>query len=247
MNKSFNEILKEAFIRYLNTSPRSNEKLKILHGFVAKTIFEKLGNDYQIDSINLDGGKEKVIFGSYMPKKVDITISKIIDNELTPIAGIAIKFIMSNYFQNSNNYFENMLGETSNIRKAGIPYFQMLIIDHFLPYFEQSKHISKWEEITSDKLLKYKILSFEDIKTNLFIPNKTFLQIINKKFKNYDIKDLMNCNDLNEYKDFCLNNEFVFENHELNNFNYGNSMILNDYDKFIDFIVDTVKSNLSYK
>lgn len=64
-------------------------------------------------------GKEMKLDGRYIDKVVDITILK----NSKPIAGIGVKFVMQNYSQNSNNYFENMLGETANIRCANIPYF----------------------------------------------------------------------------------------------------------------------------
>lgn len=242
MNKKFISILKESFIKYLNTSPRSNEKLKILHGYIAETLRQELGETYRISSINLEGNKEEVINGSYMPKKVDITISKNINGENKQVAGLAVKFVMSNYFQNSNNYFENMLGETANIRKAGIPYFQIFIIDHWLPYFDDSKKITKWEEIESTKLSKYKKLSFEDIVSNFFAPSKTFLQIINKNFKSSSIDDLKLCKNFEEYKEFCLNNEFVFQSYNLENFECGASAIINDYEEFIKYVVNEIKN-----
>lgn len=49
-------------------------------------------------------------------------------------AGIGVKFVMQNYFQNSNNYFENILGETAHIRSKRIPYFQIFIIPDILPH-----------------------------------------------------------------------------------------------------------------
>ena len=61
--------------------------------------------------------------GRYINKNVDIVIYK-----RTVIAGIGVKFVMQNYSQNSNNYFENMLGETANIRSKNIPYFQIFVI-----------------------------------------------------------------------------------------------------------------------
>jgi hypothetical protein len=46
---------------------------------------------------------------------------------------------MQNYSQNSNNYFENMLGETANIRSSNIPYFQIFIIPDEIPYYKKEK------------------------------------------------------------------------------------------------------------
>ena len=86
--------------------------------------------------------------GRYVDKKVDITISKkdATMHKDIPVAGIAVKFVMQNYSQNSNNYFENMLGETANIRANKCPYFQIFIILDRLPYYKkETKRITKWE------------------------------------------------------------------------------------------------------
>lgn len=242
MSRKINDVLKESFIKYLKTSARSNEKLKILHGYIASSIKEKLNDNYKVNSIDLNNGKEEIIIGNYMPKKVDITISKKINEEFVHVAGIAVKFVMSNYFQNSNNYFENMLGETSNIRSAGTPYFQIFIIDHWLPYFDESKNISKWEEITSSKLSKYKKLSYEDVISNLFVPSKTLLYLVNKKFNKFDLHELFKCKNLDEYKNFCLENDFDFVDYKLENFECGEATILNDYDAFINYVINQVKN-----
>lgn len=128
-NQEFLEVIKESFNKYLETHSRSNEKLKILHGKIAKDLQKRLGQSYIIHSLGLRDGKEINMPGKYMPKKVDIAIEK--NKEI--VGAIALKFIMSNYSQNSNNYFENMLGETSNIRANGKPYFQILILPTVVP------------------------------------------------------------------------------------------------------------------
>ena len=125
MNNDFMAVLNSSFITYLQTGPRSNEKLKILHGFIAKKIQNKLGDSYTVFSYGVGDNKESNISGRYINKNVDIGIFK----GGRPLAGIAIKFVMSNYSQNSNNYFENMLGETANIRCEGVLYFQIIILD----------------------------------------------------------------------------------------------------------------------
>lgn len=65
------------------------------------------------------------------------------------VAGLAVKFVMQNYSQNSNNYFENMLGETANIRCGNCPYFQIFIILDKLPYYQRSGELSRWETFTA--------------------------------------------------------------------------------------------------
>lgn len=119
-----------SFKIYLKTSARSNQKLKILHGCIAEDIAQRLGKKYEVKSLGYQEGKEAKIQGRYIDKNVDIAIV----HQQKPIAGIGVKFVMGNYTQNSNNYFENMLGETANIRCNGIAYFQIFIIPEHLPY-----------------------------------------------------------------------------------------------------------------
>ena len=130
-NFQFLTVLKKSFIAYLQTGARSNKKLEILHGAISRDLCERINDEkYSISSLGYGIGKERKIIGRYVDKKVDITVC---ENNI-PIAGIAVKYVMSNYSQNSNNYFENMLGETANIRSARIPYFQIFIIPDRIPY-----------------------------------------------------------------------------------------------------------------
>ena len=142
-DQEFLEVIKKSFDTYIRTHPRSNEKLKILHGKIADDIKSRLNDGYIINSLNEINGKEKTIKGIYMDKKVDIAIEK--DHKILGI--IAIKFIMSNYKQNSNNYFESMIGETVNLKAMGIPHYHIVIIPSRVPYFKTKGDISKYEEI----------------------------------------------------------------------------------------------------
>ena len=143
-NSEFLEVIKKSFITCLMTHERSTAKLKVLHGAIARDIYNRLNtikNIYDIISKGFNTGKEYKIQGRYIDKNVDITV---IDNGIQKaIAGIAVKFVMSNYSQNSNNYFENMLGETANIRSMNIPYFNIFIIPEILPYYKRNGEIKK--------------------------------------------------------------------------------------------------------
>jgi hypothetical protein len=154
----FLDVLKSAFIRYLETGERSNEKLKILHGAIAKDLDSKFKHEDKaiyVHALGFGAGKEKKLDGRYVPKTVDIAIEK----NGKPLAGIGVKYVMSNYMQNSVNYFENMLGETANIRSNSILYFQFFIIPDKIPYFGtakgKSKPIIKWEKISQHNIDKY--------------------------------------------------------------------------------------------
>lgn len=207
-NSQFLAILKKSFITYLQTGARSNKKLGILHGAISEDLQARLNdNTYSVYSLGYGIGKEHKINGRYVDKAVDITITE--NNQ--PIAGIAVKYVMSNYSQNSNNYFENMLGETANIRCAKIPYFQIFIIPDKIPYFDKDGSISKWETISEHNLNKYIKLSNDNIDTYLHTPNKTLVFIVHIQDKNAATK----ITDKQEYENYYLNNDCMIIIHFL--------------------------------
>ena len=241
MNNDLNQDLlltiKESYKKYLETSPQSNEKLKVLHGFVAKCLEKELDKyedeniKYSIKSLGYKEGREGEIEGRYYNKKVDIIIYK---NSL-PIAGIAVKFVTSNYSQNSNNYFENMLGETANIRSNKIPYFQIFLITDKIPYFLNDGKLKKYEEISSHNLRKYLKLSEDNTDIFFHTPNKTFVGIFN-------IDNLPVCSKISnrkDYIDYFSKNEFHFS-FSKNNLNFGPSVIYNDYASFIKEVCNSI-------
>ena len=234
-NQTFLNVLKQSFITYLSTHARSNEKLKVLHGAIAKDIDDKIKEmgktDYSVFSLGFNRGKEEKIQGRYIEKMVDITIK----NNHQSIAGIAVKYVMSNYFQNSNNYFENMLGETANIRCHKKQYFQILIIPEKLPYFDKNGKITKQEIIEQHHLEKYIKLSQDNTKQFFHTPDKTLLCIIHISEPNQVIKNKQ------DYINYYLNNDFsvLLSNKP---FNFNCAVIFNDYEKFIEKVVFSILS-----
>lgn len=91
-----------------------------IHLWFAKAIGNKLGKGYSVRSLGKGG--EFVMSGKYYPKTLDISIFK----SKKIIATISFKFVTSNYKQNSNNYFENLLGETANIRRVGVGFAHII-------------------------------------------------------------------------------------------------------------------------
>jgi len=237
MNKSaFLSVLKNSFTKYLEAGPRSNEKLKILHSAIAADVLERLtrlgGKGYSVVSLGANDGREDKINGRYVEKAVDITIKK--DN--SPVAGIAVKYVMSNYMQNSNNYFENMLGETANIRCADVRYFQVFIIPDRIPYFDKTGKIKKWENINDHNLKKYITLSHDNTDRYMHTPNKTLVFIINisgDKTPTFDDKQ--------GYIDYYSNKPFTVALSE-KVFKFGNNTIYNDYEDFAEKIAHAILS-----
>lgn len=86
---------------------------------------------------------KRLKFGVATTIKCYITISK----NCHILVGYAVKFVIRNYSQNGNNYFENMLGKTANIRSNGKLYFKIFIIFDKFPYYENSAKCKKYDEI----------------------------------------------------------------------------------------------------
>lgn len=229
-NEQFLDKIKEAFYKYLETHPNSNEKLRILHGAISKDIIERLGDEYKIHSLGYGNNREICMQGRYINKRVDIGIKK--DNDV--IAALALKFVMSNYSQNSNNYFENMLGETANIRSTGKPYFQIIILPSKVPYYEDGGIISRIETITEHHLSKYIKLSSDNVE-NMHTPNKTLLYLVDMP----EIPDTVhNKREYVEY--FQKNHDFKLKENK-HAYEFGNTVVYNDYNKFIDEVCREIK------
>ena len=233
-NYDFLKVAKASFKKYLETGARSNEKLKIFHGSISKDLYNRLNDpfNYHVYSLGFGHGIEKTIQGRYINKWVDITVT---NSEDEPIAGIAVKYVMSNYQQNSNNYFENMLGETANIRCSNIPYFQMFIIPEYMPYFDKDGQIAKWEHFEIHNIGKYIQLSEDNADLFLHTPNKTLVVILN-----FSPSGRGKMRTLSEYRYFYLNNHFdaFYSNAE---YHFSRGVIYNNYDLFMEKIVHMIK------
>ena len=227
-NQEFLTVVGNSFKKFLETGSRSNEKLKILHGAIAKDLKERLGVGYSVCSLGIGDGKEEKLDGRYIDKVVDITIK----HRQKSVAGIGVKFVMQNYSQNSNNYFENMLGETANIRCANIPYFQIFIIPEKLPYYNKQGLIQKWEEFTIHNATKYLTLSEDNIQTSIHTPTKTLLFVIHLPEINQPIVDKT------DYVHFYESQtDFIVSESNTQYGDFSSAVIYNDYEDFIDKVV----------
>ena len=232
-NQEFLNCVLLSFRKFLETHSRSNQKLLILHGLIAKDISEKLGKKYQVKSLGFEESKESKIEGRYLNKNVDITILK--DDK--PVAGIGVKFVMQNYSQNSVNYFENMLGETANIRSKNIPYFQIFIIPDKLPYYESGGKFKHWETFSLHNAKKYLVLSNDNIEQFFHTPTKTLLFVISLPNINTEIKNK------NEYvENYKKMKSLTIKTSDIDYGTFNNSLIFNDYETYIEKIIHYIKS-----
>ena len=170
------EAISLSFQRYKEHGARSNEKLKPLHLHVANLLKEIWSEpNFEAHYLGKDS-REMTVEGKYYPKDIDICIT---DAE-KPIFCLGIKFVTSNYKQNANNYFENMMGETANIQALkDLPYAQLIILRQKTPYYEKNEtEIPKKIEIINKKdISKYLKLVFDTVQAHR--PNFLGILLVN--------------------------------------------------------------------
>ncbi|AOX44210.1 hypothetical protein S100390_v1c08740 [Spiroplasma sp. NBRC 100390] len=202
------ELLKELEISFLKvfmknlkdkSGERSADKVNNIHGVIAKHLQKLMGNDYVLKT-KLTTGKEEQIKGRYINKRVDIVIER---KNGKQVAGIGLKSILSSYIKNRNNYFENMLGETANIRCNNIPYFQIVILPYKSPNFKKDGEITSYSRISD--LNNYIQLSKDNTVSFFHTPIKTLLMIIDY------LPDYEALSSKNEYGNFYINKEMTKE------------------------------------
>ena len=234
LDSAFLSAITRSFRSFLECgTSRSTHKLKPLHGAIASDLAMRLGAEYQVKSQGYGEDKEGIISGRYVDKNVDILVSKRASGDV--VAGLAVKFVMQNYSQNSNNYFENMLGETANIRAKGYPYFQIFIILDRLPYYKKDKSISRWETFTAHNIEKYVALSQDNIDVYVHTPNKTLVYVVH-------IPDNDDLGTLNEYIEYYRDLNVEIEKTNIEYAAFGSSVIFNNYEVFMDKVYHTILS-----
>ena len=142
---------------------RSTKKLKPIHKFLSEAILRKLGKGFSIKSLGIGDGKEATLNGKYYLKDLDIAVFK----KEKIVATISFKFVTSNYKQNANNYFENLMGETANIRRQGVGFAHFLVLRGHTPYYSKNKGNLRGKEqkteIINEKDLQKYIKLFKDV------------------------------------------------------------------------------------
>lgn len=220
-NEGFAQVVCLSFQEFLRSGSRSNKKLKPLHSAIANDLAQMLGGGYQLIAQGYGKGKEAKIEGRYVSKAVDITIR----HGDKAVAGIAVKFIMQSYSKNSVNYFENMLGETANIRAAGIPYFQVIIMCDRMPDYDDKGIIRQWEEFKAHYAEKYQKLSQDNPALYTHTPDKTLIFLVH-------IPDNPALADRDAYVQYySANTQMSLSTSPSPDF--GSSVLYNDYEQFL--------------
>jgi hypothetical protein len=159
--------LQESYNRYLEDGARSTSKLLPLHKSLGAT-FKALHPTANLISKwgELDGELKSP--GAYYPKNVDIaavvgSISSsgstfTVESKDQILGLLGIKFVVTNFKQNANNYFENLMGETANIQQLGIPYSHFIAIPVEIPWLRKDGSVARIEILSSADIAKYKKL-----------------------------------------------------------------------------------------
>ncbi len=103
-----------------------------------------------------------------MPKNLDISVFK--NKEF--VATISFKFVTSNYKQNVNNYFENLLGETANVRRQNVGFAHFLVLRGHTPYFSKNRGNLRGKEIKTEILNEKNLQKYVKLFCDLDFPHK---------------------------------------------------------------------------
>lgn len=176
---SWEEALKNSHLDLLEFGPRSNKKLIYPHKWIKETIRKNLKGNYELHSLDpVSNSREETVKGLFYDKNVDITIKK--HEEV--LGAVSFKFVASNYSQNSNNYFENLLGECYNIQANKIPFCHIFVVRKKIPYYDKEKNVKRYESLTEHNLDKY--LKLIDIKNDA-VPSKIAISIVDIQGDDY--------------------------------------------------------------
>lgn len=130
---------------------RSNQKNRVLHGWVQEELRRELGDGYTFTGQSPDNTREANVGGMYYDKNVDVLIAR----DEQELGVISIKFVISNYWQNSINYFEQQIGETANLRRRNIVYGNLFCVTDPIPYKNRDGVITRLEAIREHDIQRY--------------------------------------------------------------------------------------------
>ena len=177
---SWEEILEKSFEYYLKYGPTSKKKLIPPHLWIRENLKKYFDDSYEFYSYGIKNSKydkEYTVEGIAYDKETDITILK----NGSVVGVVSFKFASSNYTQNSNNYFENLLGECFNIQAKNIPFCHILVLRNKIPYYNNDGEYEKCQKLKDHYLKKYINILNLDYEA---VPKKICINIIEISVKN---------------------------------------------------------------
>ncbi|HEY9702878.1 MAG TPA: hypothetical protein V6C58_10545 [Allocoleopsis sp.] len=166
LQKDFLRALTQTFSAYNTFGARSSKKLIPIHSWISKTVNDILGDEFRVSS--LGNGGEQTLDGKYYPKNLDITVSK---NQRI-LSTVSFKFVTSNYKQNGNNYFKNLLGETANIRRVNVGFAHLLVLRARTPYYDKNKGNLRGRQTKIEMLNDYDLAKYIKLFMDQDFPHK---------------------------------------------------------------------------
>lgn len=123
--------MRRSYAAFLDSGPRSTEKLAPLHGWVQEELRRHLRDSakYTLTGQTAETRNERKIEGRYYEKRVDVSVEA--DDRI--LAVVNVKFILSSYRKNAINYLEQQIGETANLRRQNIVYGNLFFLTNPIP------------------------------------------------------------------------------------------------------------------
>jgi hypothetical protein len=186
----FIEKMKEVYQLYIDHGSRSNKNVNLFHEYIKselEKIFPRVELEYKVKSYNAAG------------KKVcDIVVLK---NDL-PYIVFPVKLIKTNYKQNKNNALENLTGELVLLKWAN-PDIMIIPINIFMgktPYLDNTKTITKFENITQNDISIYNTLVDRGIAYDMinYILDVEHTSVVKEKFTK--LPTILKCNETTPYR-----------------------------------------------
>ena len=151
VDERFLQAMQESYEKVLEFGVRSNQKTRVLHGWVQDELRRELGNEYVFTGQTPDNTKEAKVSGMYYDKDVDV----LIERDGQELGVVSVKFVISNYWQNSVNYFEQQVGETANLRRKNIVYGNLFCVTNPIPYNTRSGSRARLEKLRDHDVQRY--------------------------------------------------------------------------------------------
>ena len=143
--------MQESYEKVLEHGVRSNQKTRVLHGWVQDELKRELGDEYVFTGQTPENSREAKVSGMYYDKDVDV----LVERDGQELGVVSIKFVISNYWQNSVNYFEQQVGETANLRRKNIVYGNMFLVTNPIPYNTRGGGRARLEKIRDHDIQRY--------------------------------------------------------------------------------------------
>ena len=219
-----------------NLKSTGKDKEEIQHDFIRLVLNPYLSDRYLIYSKTEGGG----IYDEYeLPiyagdgKKIDIVVYDTVYDNV--VLCINCKFPLASYMKNMPNYEDILCGESYRLHKANpdTPIFNFIIMMSNIPVFNKDNDITRFDNINDEVIKSFDTLARGIVKEDKFLKGFA-LMVIDDNVVN---ENLTSIKTLDRFK-WIHQNPFSLEFSV--NGTYDN-MIYNDFDRFINTILDCVK------